>query len=183
MVTQAAPPSTPTFSFIAPFPPSSSSSTSPIKQRRVSLALPSSPRLVPAWSFRDDTSIASHVASSSSSSGLTPGKRGKIRKIALSDDEQDDPPQGDAGAPTQEKKARKKWTEEETKMLVKGCNKVSLWLLDSLMLSPQRFCFQHGVGNWKAILKDPEFTFDSRSPVDLKDRYAPRHFLFSLKLI
>lgn len=29
---------------------------------------------------------------------------------------------------------------------------------------------QWGVGNWKAILKDPKFKFDNRSPVDLKDR-------------
>lgn len=29
---------------------------------------------------------------------------------------------------------------------------------------------QWGVGNWKAILNDPELTFDNRSPVDLKDR-------------
>src|SRR5215471_13506225 len=115
----AAPPSTPTFSFTAPFPSSASktsSTTSPLKQRRVSLALPSSPKLVPAWSFRDDTSIASHVAQSSSS-GLTPGKRGKMRKIAVSDDDPpDDPPQQQADAvtaasntPAPEKKVRKKW--------------------------------------------------------------------------
>ncbi|KAI1790844.1 hypothetical protein LXA43DRAFT_890168 [Ganoderma leucocontextum] len=41
---------------------------------------------------------------------------------------------------------------EETQMLVAGCNK---W----------------GVGNWKSILNDPEFKFDGRSPVDLKDRF------------
>lgn len=29
---------------------------------------------------------------------------------------------------------------------------------------------QWGVGNWKAILKDPKLRFDNRSPVDLKDR-------------
>ncbi|KAF8604032.1 hypothetical protein BDV93DRAFT_406539, partial [Ceratobasidium sp. AG-I] len=50
------------------------------------------------------------------------------------------------------KKQRKKWTTEETQMLVDGCNE---W----------------GVGNWKAILNDPRFVFQSRSPVDLKDRY------------
>ena len=26
------------------------------------------------------------------------------------------------------------------------------------------------MGNWKAILNDPELKFDNRSPVDLKDR-------------
>jgi hypothetical protein len=32
--------------------------------------------------------------------------------------------------------------------------------------------FQWGVGNWKAILKDPKLKFDNRSPVDLKDRWV-----------
>lgn len=31
---------------------------------------------------------------------------------------------------------------------------------------------QWGVGNWKSILNDPQFKFDGRSPVDLKDRYV-----------
>ncbi|KAH7911866.1 hypothetical protein BJ138DRAFT_1084798 [Hygrophoropsis aurantiaca] len=144
------PPSAPTFSFTAPFPASSSSvspvspNSSALKQRRVSLALPSSPRLVPAWNFRDDTGLASHVAESSS---LMPERRGKMRRIA-DDGDLDDID----GFIIQQKKQRKKWTEEETQMLVKGCNK-------------------HGVGNWKAILKDTAFQFDSRSPVDLKDRF------------
>lgn len=57
---------------------------------------------------------------------------------------------GDAGA---KKKVRKKWTIEETKMLVDGCNK-------------------HGVGNWKSMLDDTELKFDiDRTPVDLKDRF------------
>lgn len=51
-----------------------------------------------------------------------------------------------------EKRPRKKWSEEETQMLVTGCN---IW----------------GVGNWKAILNDPSLKFDNRSPVDLKDRF------------
>ncbi|XP_006455646.1 hypothetical protein AGABI2DRAFT_121547, partial [Agaricus bisporus var. bisporus H97] len=51
-----------------------------------------------------------------------------------------------------EKKPRKKWSPEETQMLVDGCNR-------------------HGVGNWKTILSDPTLTFDNRSPVDLKDRF------------
>ncbi|KAF8553264.1 hypothetical protein OG21DRAFT_1414607 [Imleria badia] len=87
-------------------------------QRRSSLAPPASPRLVPAWNFRDDT------------------LKGKLR--------------GDAFVV--HKKQRKKWSEEETQMLVDGCN---TW----------------GVGNWKAILKDPKLKFDNRSPVDLKDRF------------
>ncbi|ESK91491.1 meiotically up-regulated 152 protein [Moniliophthora roreri MCA 2997] len=138
-------PSSSIFSFKAPLPSSSSSSTStsgvatPLKQRRVSMALVSSPRVVPesAWSFRDDTGIEMRVAETC----LMPEKRGKMRKIAMDGDEE-------SGV----KKQRKRWTKEETQMLVDGCNK-------------------HGVGNWKTILGDPEFKFDSRSPVDLKDRF------------
>ncbi|EMD35191.1 hypothetical protein CERSUDRAFT_116659 [Gelatoporia subvermispora B] len=139
-------PSTSTFSFTAPFPTSSTpASSSSLKQRRVSLALPSSPRLFPAWSFRDDTGVGVH-SSADSATGV-PEKKGKMRKIAASSDHTDDDP------PFQmEKKQRKKWTQEETQMLVAGCNK---W----------------GVGNWKSILNDPEFKFDNRSPVDLKDRF------------
>ncbi|KAI0035545.1 hypothetical protein K488DRAFT_38942, partial [Vararia minispora EC-137] len=123
---------TSTFSFTAPFlspvPPTASSSA--LKQRRVSLALPSAPREVPAYRFRDDTSLPN-----------APVPRGKVRRVAA-----------DADATAPEKKARRKWTMEETQMLVDGCNK-------------------HGVGNWKAILNDPTFSFEGRSPVDLKDRF------------
>ncbi|KAG8866812.1 hypothetical protein FRC20_007494 [Serendipita sp. 405] len=65
-------------------------------------------------------------------------------------------PSGNGGAVVDEyprKKVRKKWTLEETKMLVLGCNK-------------------HGVGNWKSMLDDRELQFDpDRTPVDLKDRF------------
>lgn len=84
------------FSFTAPF----SSSSGP-KQRRVSLATPASEREVPAFQFRDDTSLPSP----------SDERRGKVRRLA-------------SPAP-QEKKARKKWTMEETQMLVEGCNRVS----------------------------------------------------------
>ncbi|KAF9450975.1 hypothetical protein P691DRAFT_664168, partial [Macrolepiota fuliginosa MF-IS2] len=57
-----------------------------------------------------------------------------------------------SAAPLPEKKPRKKWSPEETQMLVEGCNR-------------------HGVGNWKTILSDPTLKFDNRSPVDLKDRF------------
>ena len=68
-------PSTSTFSFTAPFQqpqdPSCSVSLTPHKQqRRVSLALPSSPRQFPAWSFRDDTSVG--VAAAAPSPRLHP---------------------------------------------------------------------------------------------------------------
>ncbi|TFK62088.1 hypothetical protein BDN72DRAFT_903520 [Pluteus cervinus] len=146
-------PSASAFSFKAPLSTASSSlalhtsvstPASPLKQRRVSLALPNSPRLVPAWSFRDDTGIESHVAETS---GLVPEKKVKIRKIANGADEE-----GEQHITLPEKKPRKKWTPEETQMLVDGCNR-------------------HGVGNWKAILSDPTLQFDNRSPVDLKDRF------------
>ncbi|TFY67224.1 hypothetical protein EVJ58_g1781 [Rhodofomes roseus] len=143
-------PSTSTFSFSAPFPlppaTTASSVSSALKQRRVSLALPSSPRLFPAFNFRDDTGVGVH--SGEPSSGLGPEKKGKMRRI------ESDHPEEDMVQMTgpSEKKIRKKWTTEETQMLVDGCNK---W----------------GVGNWKSILNDPLFKFDGRSPVDLKDRF------------
>lgn len=87
---------TTTFSFTAPFP----SSSGP-KQRRVSLATPASEREVPAFKFRDDTSLPSP----------SDERRGKLRRLT-------------SPAPP-EKKARKKWTMEETQMLVEGCNRVS----------------------------------------------------------
>ncbi|KAF8259090.1 hypothetical protein EI94DRAFT_1752489 [Lactarius quietus] len=114
---------TSTFSFSAHYP----SSSAP-KQRRVSLATPASEREVPAFKFRDDTGLPSP----------SDERRGKVRRLT-------------SPAPP-EKKARKKWTMEETQMLVEGCNR-------------------HGVGNWKAILNDTSLHFDNRSPVDLKDRF------------
>lgn len=87
---------TSTFSFTAPFPSSSGT-----KQRRVSLATPASEREVPAFKFRDDTSLPSP----------SDERRGKVRRLT-------------SPAPP-EKKARKKWTMEETQMLVEGCNRVS----------------------------------------------------------
>lgn len=114
-------PSASTFSFTAPFPAASSSaSSSALKHRRVSLALPSSPRLVPAWNFRDDTGVDSHIAETS---GLMPEKRGKMRKIA-NDSERDE--LEPVLSLAQEKKQRKKWTLDETQMLVDGCNVVSI---------------------------------------------------------
>ncbi|KAJ3886450.1 hypothetical protein GG344DRAFT_57419 [Lentinula edodes] len=123
-------PSVETFSFKAPLLPASSvAAAGSSKQRRVSLALPSSPRVVPtsAWTFRDDTGLEE--------------KKGKLRKIVTDGDEE-----------SHERKLRKKWSQEETQMLVDGCNR-------------------HGVGNWKTILSDPTLKFDNRSPVDLKDRF------------
>ncbi|KAF7421293.1 hypothetical protein PC9H_011815 [Pleurotus ostreatus] len=162
------PPATSTFSFKAPFPVASPGAM--LKPRRVSLALPSSPRLVPdsAWNFRDDTGIDAHRTGHSNpgqgyesdTDVLLPEKRGKMRRIASDgDDFTLGSTMGASGSaesaagPSSEKKQRKKWTTEETQMLVDGCNK-------------------HGVGNWKTILSDKSLKFDSRSPVDLKDRYA-----------
>ena len=88
---------TSTFSFSAPYP----SSSGP-KQRRVSLATPASEREVPAFKFRDDTGLPSP----------SDERRGKVRRLT-------------SPAPP-EKKARKKWTMEETQMLVEGCNRVSI---------------------------------------------------------
>ncbi|KAJ8596438.1 hypothetical protein M405DRAFT_166596 [Rhizopogon salebrosus TDB-379] len=135
---------------IPDFIPSASHSLSDLtdssqEKRRVSLTLPSSPRLVQAWNFRDYTGLTSHVTETSAP---MPERKGKMRKIA------DD---GDRHETTSSfiiphKKPCKKWSEEETRMLVEGCN---TW----------------GFGNWKAILKDPKLKFGNCSPVDLKDRF------------
>ncbi|KAJ2747701.1 hypothetical protein GGI20_000350 [Coemansia sp. BCRC 34301] len=50
------------------------------------------------------------------------------------------------------RRAARKWSEEETDNLLQGCTK-------------------YGVGAWKKILDDPAFTFNSRTSVDLKDRF------------
>ncbi len=119
----SAQPFTSTFSFTAPFPVSQSSSSQSQsgKQRRVSLALPSSPRVFPAWSFRDDTGVGVHSADAE---GEDEVKKGKMRKIAA-DGDGAQPPAHLSDRP--EKKPRKKWTMEETQMLVAGCNKVRGW--------------------------------------------------------
>ena len=115
--TSTQPFSSSTFSFTAPFPTSPASSSAQLKpQRRVSLALPSSPRVFPAWSFRDDTGLGVHSADVEEDV-----KRGKMRRI-----DPDEPVPGDHSllSDKPEKKPRKKWTMEETQMLVAGCNKV-----------------------------------------------------------
>ncbi|KAG2006216.1 meiotically up-regulated 152 protein [Coprinopsis cinerea AmutBmut pab1-1] len=174
---------TTTFSFKIPTTPASASTTTtsasssstsppastPLKQRRVSLALPETPRVAEGWNFRDDTGLdagagagtsrlrkagkAAATAGSgtvASSSGSTPATAGSGSDGDQSNIQQETtaPPP----PPKPEKKPRKKWTPEETQMLVDGCNK-------------------HGVGNWKTILRDPTLKFDNRSPVDLKDRF------------
>ena len=115
------------FTFKAPLPPDQSSTTGSqgvSKQRRVSLALPSSPRVFPAWSFRDDTGLGVHSADAGDEL-----QRGKMRRIAA-DEGAHAGESSTAGPGTvppadkPEKKPRKKWTMEETKMLVAGCNKV-----------------------------------------------------------
>ncbi|KAF2752350.1 hypothetical protein M011DRAFT_483046 [Sporormia fimetaria CBS 119925] len=50
------------------------------------------------------------------------------------------------------KRMRRPWTEDEHRALVLGVHK-------------------HGVGNWAAILNDPEFCFDKRTGGQLKDRF------------
>jgi hypothetical protein len=47
---------------------------------------------------------------------------------------------------------RNKWSEQETKHLLQGVSKF-------------------GIGNWKKILNCPEFAFNQRTAVDLKDRF------------
>lgn len=50
------------------------------------------------------------------------------------------------------RRARRKWSDDETRHLLAGVRK-------------------HGVGKWKQILTDSNYTFQERSAVDLKDRY------------
>lgn len=75
----------------------------------MSLALPSSPGVVAAANFRDDTGIYAH--------GAETATEGSPRKISAE-------PDAEEPMPPLEKKARKKWSPEETQMLVDGCNKV-----------------------------------------------------------
>ncbi|EIM84329.1 uncharacterized protein STEHIDRAFT_148425, partial [Stereum hirsutum FP-91666 SS1] len=152
------------------------------KQRRVSLALPSSPRQVQPWTFRDDTSVFESTSATGTKADAVAGReqreraeslvmerKGKVRKLESGEGSKAADAErltggavnvgtGVAGSGSgsvgtgAEKKMRKKWTMEETQMLVEGCNR-------------------HGVGNWKAILNDKSLEFDHRSPVDLKDRF------------
>ncbi|KAJ7687143.1 hypothetical protein B0H17DRAFT_1332539, partial [Mycena rosella] len=127
------------FSFTAPLlltasgsmPPPPPTQPQPLKQRRVSLALLS--RLVPAWHFRDDICVAY-------------ARKGKVRRLAAASDDEDDAGAGGGeDAPANLRKARRKWTQEETQMRVDRCN--------------------IGVGNWKAILSDPNLAGGSEGPV------------------
>ncbi|KAI0739307.1 cytochrome P450 [Irpex lacteus] len=128
------------------------------QQRRVSLALPSSPRQFPAWSFRDDTSVGVGV---SSPPALVPEKKGKIRRIASDNDDVEETMlsaslAGPSFSQHRVSVLRGRVIEETTKeMDSRGDSDASGWW---------------GVGNWKTILNDPDLKFDNRSPVDLKDR-------------
>ncbi|KAJ1675884.1 hypothetical protein EV182_000375 [Spiromyces aspiralis] len=64
------------------------------------------------------------------------------------------PSRGAKGARKDIRRVARRWSDEETEALIKGCIK-------------------HGVGAWKRILDDPEFVFNDRTSVDLKDRLVP----------
>ena|SRR6266540_3820446 len=115
-------PSSSTFSFKAPFPVAAASSAgaTALKHRRVSLASPSSPRIVQPWSFRDEMGLDSQSSDGTSSAVTKERKKGKMRRM----DSAILTP--DAPAPISEKKPRKKWTQEETMMLVNGCQIVCI---------------------------------------------------------
>lgn len=127
-----------TFSFKEPYPVSGvpPSAVSALKQRRVSLASPSSPRVVQPWSFRDEMGLdsqSSDAAASSSSlekkTPASPDKKGKTRRTESL--------KGADESSTPDKKPRKKWTQEETMMLVNGCQIVCyLSLLGLLYTKP-----------------------------------------------
>jgi len=107
-----------------------SASTS-AKQRRVSLALPSSDfRPLQGWTFRDDTRLDLHLTSNDNSkplrfggnAGTTITQNGDSRGTPQSEEGEKEPTPELVHLP--EKRPRKKWTHEETENLVKGCNKV-----------------------------------------------------------
>ncbi|KAF9039969.1 hypothetical protein BJ165DRAFT_1416421 [Panaeolus papilionaceus] len=194
-----------------------------LKHRRVSLALPSSPRVVKTPAFRDEMALSDSSTYPKTGSSPNPNSSGnssfksKLNQtgdmnIRLSQDVYDpfDESEGDIGTEgdldtghdvdaedidfndghakkkrgrtkksaagggtmpatatassstatpstgiAPEKKPRKKWTEEETNELIRGCQK-------------------HGVGNWKTILQDKSLKFCERTAVDLKDRFRTR---------
>ena len=138
------------FSFTAPFPlPSSTliNTQASKQQRRVSLALPSSPRLFPAWSFRDDTSVG--VTANNGSPEQE--KRGKMRGVESEDSQSGQIASTSASTiiqtqPQPEKKQRKKWSEDETQMLVKGCNKVCVPIVSVCATPNIRYSGVSGIG-------------------------------------
>ena len=99
------------------------------KQRRTSLALPSSDtRTFDVWPFRDDTRLGLDLLSTSNDGskplrfdGIAGGiviRNGDSRGTLQSEEGEKDP------IHHPEKRPRKKWTHEETQNLVRGCNKV-----------------------------------------------------------
>ncbi|KAJ7318388.1 hypothetical protein DFH08DRAFT_819989 [Mycena albidolilacea] len=145
------------------------------KQRRISLALPSSPRAVPAWHFRDDTSVP-YADPDPADSASVAGRKGKVRRIELEPDEDADageleggeldasPSAGAGGLGGGQRRERGEAgggdgdaNREETAPQVDGGRDTDA----------RRW---HGVGSWKAILSDPTLEFQGRYPVDLKGR-------------
>ncbi|TEB23076.1 hypothetical protein FA13DRAFT_1818637 [Coprinellus micaceus] len=96
----------------------------PVKQRRVSLALPSSPRVVEGWSFRDDTGLGVTAGESSASGSASPLATDKKKGRSKSELSAATTPE-EEGDEKEEKKPGEEAQEE------------------------------HGVGNWKTILRDP----------------------------
>lgn len=68
------------------------------------------------------------------------------------------------------RRARVKWTEEETSDLYHGVKEVCVELMHTKRHGRINSKGQYGVGNWMKILKDPRYSFNNRSSVDLKDR-------------
>ncbi|KAJ2557235.1 hypothetical protein EV175_001468, partial [Coemansia sp. RSA 1933] len=95
---------------------------------------------------RPTTSGASKRKRKDGSSDVPPFQTPAKRKNSQASD------QSKSASLLEVRRAARKWTEEETENLLKGCSK-------------------YGVGAWKKILDDPSFTFNSRTSVDLKDRF------------
>ncbi|RKU45433.1 hypothetical protein DL546_006632 [Coniochaeta pulveracea] len=60
--------------------------------------------------------------------------------------------EGNVRRKTKATKKRRPWSADETTALLRGVQR-------------------HGKGNWTKILHDPDFSFDRRTPTDLKDRF------------
>ena len=124
----------------------------------------SSPRIFPAWSFRDDTGLGVHSPDSAQApDDATDAKKGKIRRIAGGDDAADAgdmtmnmgmsngscgrQPPSMMNSEKLEKKPWEKWTMGRTQMLVARCNKVRGLIAISMLLLLLWAIMQWGVRN------------------------------------
>jgi hypothetical protein len=159
-------PASSTFSFKSPYPVS----VAALKQRRVSLASAPSPRIVPQWSFRDEMGLDSQPADESlhklDSAAVNVGPAEENNG-----DANDDAATASTSTQEKEKRPRKKWSTEETDMLVYGIKLVSILSLLLDVLDPS---FHHRIARRRQLEEYPagpasflsrSFTRRSQGPV------------------